>query len=41
MIDSIALRKFAPKFDKAIGSVRSSSFYNLTLAVKVLTRVQI
>ncbi|HDQ4464831.1 TPA: hypothetical protein P9G65_005134 [Pseudomonas aeruginosa] len=40
MTDSIALRELAPKFDKAIGSVRSS-FYNPTLAAKASTRVRI
>jgi len=40
MSDSVALRELAPKFDKAIGSVRSS-FYNPALAAKASTRVQI
>lgn len=40
MTDSIALRELAPKFDKAIGSVRTS-FYNPTLAAKASTRVRI
>lgn len=40
MTDSVALRELAPKFDKAINSVRSS-FYNPALAAKASTRVQI
>ena len=40
MTDSIAHRELALKFDKIIGSVRSS-FYNLMLAAKASTRVQI
>lgn len=40
MTDSIALWELAPKFDKAIGSVRNS-FYNPALAAKASTRVRI
>lgn len=40
MTHSIVLRELAPKFDKAIGSVRNS-FYNPALAAKASTRVQI
>lgn len=40
MTDSIALRELAPKFDKAINSVRNS-FYNPSLAAKASTRVQL
>lgn len=40
MTDSIAHRELALKFDKIIGSVRTS-FYNPTLAAKASTRVRI
>lgn len=40
MTDSVALRELAPKFDKAINSVKNS-FYNPALASKASTRVQI
>ncbi len=40
MTDSVALRELAPKFDKAINSVRTS-FYNPTMAAKASTRVRI
>jgi hypothetical protein len=40
MTDSVALRELAPKFEKAINSVRTS-FYNPTIAAKASTRVQI
>lgn len=40
MTDSIALRELAPKFEKAIGSVRNS-FYNSALAAKAKLRVQL
>lgn len=40
MTDSIALRELAPKFDKAIGSVRNS-FYNASLAAKAKLRVEL
>lgn len=40
MTDSIALRELAPKFDKAINSVRNS-FYNPAIASKASTRVQL
>lgn len=40
MTDSVALRELAPKFDKAINSVKSS-FYNPALAAKASTRVQL
>ncbi len=40
MPDSVVLHEPAPKFDKAIGSVRNS-FYTPMLAAKALTRVQI
>lgn len=40
MTDSIALRDLAPKFEKAINSVRSS-FYNPAISAKASTRVQL
>ena len=40
MTDSIALRELAPKYDKAINSVRSS-FYNGAIAAQASKRVEI
>lgn len=40
MTDSNSLRQLAPKYDKAMGNIRSSA-YNPAIAAKASTRVQV